>query len=191
MTDALARCCTICMVSWESCAMLTRWRTAVQYAGSYRSGSNFRQKGVRNGHLEMLKAATVAAAPRQQQQCWTRPCNDSSQLREIEVSIGANKEKRASLLSTPAVTASARSRKIVACTILRLIQASVGTINKKKLLAHVEQEITPKHAHVTDRNGRDCREKGQAWTIPEPSSLPEPSSYQRDKSGTERASGRQ
>ena len=140
----------------------------------------------------MLKGATLAAAPRQQQQCWTRPCNDSSQLREIEVSIGANKEKRASLLSTPAVTASARSRKIVACTILRLIQASVGTINpKKKLLAHVEQEITPKHAHVTDRNGRDCREKGQAWTIPEPSSLPEPSSYRRDKSGTERASGRQ
>ena len=94
MTDALARCCTICMVSWESCAMLTRWRTAVQYAGSYRSGSNFRQKGVRNDHLEMLKAATVAAAPRQQQQCWTRPCNGSSQLREIEVSIGANKEKK-------------------------------------------------------------------------------------------------
>ena len=73
--------------------VLTRWRTAVQYAGSYRSGSNFRQKGVRNEHLEMLKTATVAAAPRQQQQCWTRPCNDSSQLREIEVSIGANKKK--------------------------------------------------------------------------------------------------
>ena len=73
--------------------MLTRWRTAVQYAGSYRSGSNFRQKGVRNDHLEMLKAATVAAAPRQQQQCWTRPCNDSSQLRVIEASTGANKEK--------------------------------------------------------------------------------------------------
>ena len=34
MTDALARCCTICMVSWESCTMLTRWRTAVQYAWS-------------------------------------------------------------------------------------------------------------------------------------------------------------
>ena len=113
MTDALARCCTICMVSWESCAMLTRWRTAVQYAGSYRSGSNFRQKGVRNDHLEMLKAATVAAAPRQQQQCWIRPCNDSGQLREIEVSIGANKKKRASLVSTPAVTSSARSRKMM------------------------------------------------------------------------------
>ena len=103
MTDALARCCTICMVSWESCAMLTRWRTAVQYVGSYRSESNFRQKGVRNGHLEMLKAATVAAAPRQQQQCWTRPCNDSSQLRVIEASIGANKEKKASLLSRASV----------------------------------------------------------------------------------------
>ena len=93
--------------------VLTRWRTAVQYAGSYRSGSNFRQKGVRNEHLEMLKTATVVAAPRQQQQCWTRPCNDSSQLREIEVSIGAKKEKIASLLSTRAVTASARSRKMM------------------------------------------------------------------------------
>ena len=79
--------------------VLTRWRTAVQYAGSYRSGSNFRQKGVRNDHLEMLKAATVAAAPRQQQQCWTRPCNDSSQLRVIEASIGANKEKKKSLFA--------------------------------------------------------------------------------------------
>ena len=93
MTDALAHCCTICMVSWESCTMLTRWRTAVQYAWSYRSGSHFRYKGVRNDHLEMLKGATLAAAPRQQQQCWTRPCNDSSQLREIEASIGANKKK--------------------------------------------------------------------------------------------------
>ena len=65
----------------------------MQYAGSYRSGSIFRQKGVRNEHLEMQKTATVAAATRQQQQCWTRPCNDSSQLREIEVSIGAKKEK--------------------------------------------------------------------------------------------------
>ena len=74
--------------------VLTRWRTAVQYAGSDRSGSNFRQKGVRNEHLEMLKTATVVAAPRQQQQCLTRPCNDSSQLREIEVSIGANKETK-------------------------------------------------------------------------------------------------
>ena len=80
--------------------VLTRWRTAVQYAGSYRSGSNFRQKGVRNEHLEMLKTATVVAAPRQHQQCWTRPCNDSSQLREIEVSIGANKEKN-SLFAKP------------------------------------------------------------------------------------------
>ena len=99
MTDALARCCTICMVSWESCAMLTRWRTAVQYAGSCRSGSNFRQKGVRNGHLEMRTAGAEAAAPRQQQQCWTRTCNDSSQIREIEVSIGANKGEKEPLSS--------------------------------------------------------------------------------------------
>ena len=49
---------------------------------------------MRKDHLEMLKAATLVAAPRQQQQCWIRPCNDSSQLREIEVSIGANKEKK-------------------------------------------------------------------------------------------------
>ena len=38
----------------------------------------------------------------------------------------------------------------------------VRSTQKKELLAHVEQEITPKHAHVTDRNGRDCREKGRA-----------------------------
>ena len=74
--------------------VLTRWRTAVQYAGSDRSGSKFRQKAVWNEHLEMLKTATVVAAPRQQQQCWTRPCNDFSQLREIEVSVGANKETK-------------------------------------------------------------------------------------------------
>ena len=55
--------------------------------------ATFAKKGVRNDHLEMLKGATLAAAPRQQQQCWTRPCNDSSQLRVIEASIGANKKK--------------------------------------------------------------------------------------------------
>ena len=48
----------------------------------------------------MLKGATLAAAPRQQQQCWTRPCNDSSHLRVIEASIGANKEKK-SLFAKP------------------------------------------------------------------------------------------
>ena len=54
----------------------------------------------------------------------------------------------------------------------------------------MEQEITPEHAHVTDRNGRDCREKGQAWTTPEPSSLREAEPSGRREGNNGRASGR-
>ena len=74
MTDALARCCTKCMVSWESCAMLTRWRSCLLRLPA---------------PSELLLRAPLRYATR-----WTRPCNGSSQLREIEVSIGANKEKK-------------------------------------------------------------------------------------------------
>ena len=108
----------------DSCTLHTRWRTAVQYAWSAGSGSNLRQRCVRKDHLEMLKAAPLAAAPRKQQQRRSRPCNDSSNPCVIQASVGANK--------------------------------------KKGLLPYVEQEITPQHAHFTDRNGRDGGEKGQS-----------------------------
>ena len=63
----------------------------------------------------MLTAAPLATAPRKKQQRRIGPCNDCSNLRVIQSTVGVDKQKKQSiLLTTQAVTPSVRSRKILA-----------------------------------------------------------------------------
>ena len=63
----------------------------------------------------MLTAAPLATAPRKKQQRRNGPCNDCSNLRVIQATVGVDKQKKQSILpTTQAATPSVRSRKILA-----------------------------------------------------------------------------
>ena len=63
----------------------------------------------------MLTAAPLATAPRKKQQRRIGPCNDCSNLRVIQATVGVDKQKKQSiLLATQTATPSVRSRKILA-----------------------------------------------------------------------------
>ena len=63
----------------------------------------------------MLTAAPLATAPRKKQQRRIGPCNDCSNLRVIQATVGVDKQKKKSILPTAqAATPSVRSRRILA-----------------------------------------------------------------------------
>ena len=64
----------------------------------------------------MLTAAPLATAPRKKQQRRIGPCNDCSNLRVIQATVGVDKQKKnqSILLTTQEATPAVRSRKILA-----------------------------------------------------------------------------